>query len=196
MIAIIAAFSPAQSMAGQATIVSGDAAKTLLSTYRSLAATQSIPPLGTSASSLAITIRETSTEFSVRFTSSSNSGRSPSSDVARTFSVTRSLSLRPTFSDLVTGTKTLGPAPTSALLTVLDFASAHPAMSEVMRRYDATGSYVVDVFEPGYGNYIFVSMSYPGSSAAGKTAIGCNPQRQFRFDTLTNAVIEIPHPCS
>lgn len=185
-------FVPAPGVAGQATFLSGDAANAALSTYRGLAAKRAIPPLGTNASSLSITVRENTDEFSIVFGLPGD--RSASSELRSAVSAVRSSTSRASFSPWEAGTKTFGPAQTSALLSALDFAEQHPAATDDVRRNAAAGTYDAEVFEPG-NQYIYVFMSYPGSPDLGKTAIGCNPHRQFRYDTVTNAIVELRPTC-
>jgi hypothetical protein len=138
-----------------------------------------------------MTIRENADEFSIVF--GGRTDRSTSSEHRSVVSGTRSTASRATFAPSQSGEKSLGPAQTSALLTALDFADHHAA-TDLMTRNAAAGSYVAEVFEPG-NQYIYVYLSYPAGYPDLKTVIGCNPRRQFRYDTATNALVEVRPPC-
>ncbi len=179
--------------AGQATFISGFAANNVLSTYRDLAARRAVPPVVSPAANVSVTVRESRDRFSITFHGVDDPAASSDSRGAAT--TARSPSSRAYFSSLDAGTKTLGAVQTSALLTAMDFAEQHPSRFDSVRRSALAGDYVLEVFERGDA-YIFVSMSYPGSAALRKTAIGCNPQRQFRYEASNNAVTEVKDPCS
>jgi hypothetical protein len=184
----------APSLAGQATFISGVAANKALSTYRDLAAQQAVPPLTTARRNVSVTVEESTEEFSITFHGLETSGRSSLADSRGVASASRSTSDKAYFMDLAAGSKTLGAIQTSALLAAMALAESKPVQSASVRQYAEAGNYLAEVFEPG-DRYIFISMSYPGSTALGKTAIGCNPQREFRFDTVSETVTELKGPC-
>lgn len=191
--AAVCGVTAAQADAGQATFVSGEAANAALSAYRNLAASHTIPSLGTSTSSPSLRIDESTDAFAIRFLTPGTSERSIASDAPAGISVVRSSTSRASFSGLEAGTKVLRPSQTSAFLNALDFEDKHPAASDAVRRNSAAGKYIAEVFEPG-AQYIFVGLSYPSSFPAG-TSIGCNPQREFRYDTVSNVTTEVHPPC-
>ena len=97
-------------------------------------------------------------------------------------------------SALELGSKTLGPAQASAVLNAMDFAEQHPSALDTVRENAAAGNYILEMKELGTP-YIYVSMSYPGGPELGRTSIGCNPRRLFRYDPSNNTVTEMKVSC-
>lgn len=179
--------------AGQATFVSGEAANAMLSHYRVLESQNVFPPLGNGALPVSVTIQESQDSFSIVFNASEPSGRQTASTARGALTGRRSSAARAAYSELESGSKELGPAPTTALLNALDFAERHPSARQAVRDYAAVGYYVVRVWDVGT-RYLFVGLSYPSPYPAG-TVIGCNPMRELRYDTTTGAIAEVHPPC-
>ena len=193
VIAVALGVASAPSAAAQPTFtfISGYAANTVHATYRGLASQQAVPAVAAPRSNVSVDVKESPESVSIAF--HGLQGRSASSESRGMVTVSRSTGSRAA-SALELGSKTLGPAQASAVLNAMDFAERHPSALDTVRENAAAGNYILEIKELGTP-YIDVSMSYPGGPELGKTSIGCNPRRLFRYDPSNNTVNEMEVSC-